>query len=321
MVSFDVVSLFTNFPTKEACQIAKDPPDSDPSLADSSALSSAQIADLIRLCVSFSYFKFQDQFYDHLQEFLEYLNKQHPTVKFTMEQEQDGHLSFLDVHLSRNPDGTLNHRVHHMPTHTDRYLHQRSFHHPAVKTSVNHTLVNRAYEICDQNKLRQELYHIKSALKMNGYRNQRINLSKPSPRSLGSPIPEVPQTPTATVCLQYLGPTSHQLRSILQSANIKVHHSAPNKLQAALHTTRTSTHPVVAPVYIAFHLNAAKYTSGKLEGTSPPDSKNTTRTADEKNTSLPSSNMHTPGPARRVGQSRTHCSHPELAPKENPRSY
>ncbi|XP_022104796.1 uncharacterized protein LOC110986851 [Acanthaster planci] len=157
---------------------------------------------------------------DHLQEFLKYLNKQHPTIKFTMEQEQDGYLSFLDVHLFRNPDGTLNHRK---PTHTDWNLHQKSFHHPAIKTSVNRTLVRRAYEICDQNNLHQELHHCKSTLKMNGYRNQCNNLSKPSPRMLGSPIPEVPpspmalgspipeapQTPTATVCLLYLGPTSH----------------------------------------------------------------------------------------------------------------
>ncbi|XP_022109770.1 uncharacterized protein LOC110989580 [Acanthaster planci] len=83
---------------------------------------------------------------DHLQEFLEYLNKQHPTIKFTMEQEQDGQLSFPDVHLSRNPDGTLNHRVHRKPTHTNRYLHQISFHHPAIKTSINRTLVRRASE-------------------------------------------------------------------------------------------------------------------------------------------------------------------------------
>ena len=91
-----------------------------------------------------------------LQEFLEYLNRQHPSIKFTMEQEQDGQLAFLDAHLSRNADGTLQHRVHRKPTHTDRYLHQRSFLHPAIKASVNSTLVRRAFEICDQSNLQQE---------------------------------------------------------------------------------------------------------------------------------------------------------------------
>ena len=85
-----------------------------------------------------------------LHKFLEYLNRQHPSIKFTMEQEQDGQLAFLDAHLSRNADGTLQHRVHRKPTHTDRYLHHRSFHHPAIKALVNSTLVHQAFEICDQ---------------------------------------------------------------------------------------------------------------------------------------------------------------------------
>ena len=196
---------------------------------------------------------------EQLQEFLTYLNKQHPTIKFTMEQEQDGHLAFRDVHLSRNKDGTLNHRVYRKPTHTDRYLHQRSFHHPAIKTSVNHTLVRRAHEICDQANLNQELKHIKAALQLNGYKH--INLSKPtnrtigspipevppSPPALGSPIPEAPKSPIATVCLPFLGPASHQLRKILQAADIRVVHSAPNKLRNLLHTHKDKQTPSSRP--------------------------------------------------------------------------
>ena len=313
MVSFDVVSLFTNVPTEEACHITKERLDSDTSLADRTALSPTQIVDLIHLCTSSSYFQFQDKFYEQtagtsmgspispvlanifmeefetsslltaelkpslwlryvddtfviwphgqeqLQEFLTYLNKQHPTIKFTMEQEQDGQLAFLDVNLSRNKDGTLNHRVYRKPTHTDRYLHQRSFHHPAIKTSVNRTLVRRAHEICDRGNLNQELKHIKAALQLNGYKH--INLSKPTNRTIGSPIPEVPPPPPAlgspipeatkspipTVCLPFLGPASYQLRKILQSADIRVIHSAPNKLRNLLHTHKDKPAPNSRP--------------------------------------------------------------------------
>ena len=55
MVSFDVLSLFTNVPTEEACKITKDGVDSDPTLADHTALSPSQITDLIHLCVSSNY--------------------------------------------------------------------------------------------------------------------------------------------------------------------------------------------------------------------------------------------------------------------------
>ena len=41
-----------------------------------------------------------------LQEFLQYLNGQHPNIAFTMEQEQDGSIPFLDVKVTRNPDVT-----------------------------------------------------------------------------------------------------------------------------------------------------------------------------------------------------------------------
>ncbi|XP_038046677.1 deleted in malignant brain tumors 1 protein-like [Patiria miniata] len=96
---------------------------------------------------------------DTLQDFLQYLNKQHTSISFTMEQEQHGTIPFLDVKISRNPDGTLGHSVYRKPTHTDRYLHQRSFHHPSIKSSVNRTLVQRASEVCDQDNLKRELKH------------------------------------------------------------------------------------------------------------------------------------------------------------------
>ena len=73
---------------------------------------------------------------DTLQDFL---NEQHPSIKFTMEVEEDGKILFLDVGISRNPDGSLQHNVYRKPTHTDRYLNQRSFHHPSMKSSVNGT--------------------------------------------------------------------------------------------------------------------------------------------------------------------------------------
>ena len=46
-----------------------------------------------------------------------------------MELEEDDRIPFLDVGISRNPDGSLHYSVYRKPTHTDRYLNQRSFHH------------------------------------------------------------------------------------------------------------------------------------------------------------------------------------------------
>ncbi|XP_038064046.1 uncharacterized protein LOC119734578 [Patiria miniata] len=170
---------------------------------------------------------------DTLQDFLQYLNKQHTSISFTMEQEQHGTIPFLDVKISRNPDGTLGHSVYRKPTHTDRYLHQRSFHHPSIKSSVNRTLVQRAFEVCDQDNLKRELKHIQTSLQRNGYKPHRIKISKPDQRV---PYTQGPPTVSPSVTLPYIGPASHHLQRILRQAGVKVYHSSGNKLQGSLHT-------------------------------------------------------------------------------------
>ena len=123
------------------------------------------------------------------------------------------------VGISRNPDGSLHHNVYRKPTHTDRYLNQRSFHHPSIKSSVNRTLVQRAYNICDKDSLPKELQHIRTTLKRNGYNPNKISTAKPVPN------PE------------------SKVQRILRQAGIDVFHSAPSKLQGLLHTHKDKPDP------------------------------------------------------------------------------
>ena len=106
---------------------------------------------------------------DKLQDFLSLLNEHHPSISFSFEIEANNTLPFLDVAVSRNSNGTLGHKVYRKPTHTDRYLNYRSFHHPSVKQSVSKSLVRRAHQICDETSLPQELQHVKNALINNGF--------------------------------------------------------------------------------------------------------------------------------------------------------
>ncbi|XP_011858342.1 PREDICTED: uncharacterized protein LOC105555901, partial [Vollenhovia emeryi] len=70
-----------------------------------------------------------------LPQFLTFIISQHPNIQFTMETEQNSQIPFLDVLVRRNEDGTLSHNIYRKPTHTDRYLHANSHHHPAQKNS------------------------------------------------------------------------------------------------------------------------------------------------------------------------------------------
>ena len=78
-----------------------------------------------------------------LDNFFQHLNNQHSNIKFTKETEDQGSLPFLDVRTTKATDGHLTHQVYRKPTHTDKYLHCRSFHHPSVLQSVSSTLMRR----------------------------------------------------------------------------------------------------------------------------------------------------------------------------------
>ena len=54
--------------------------------------------------------------------FLQHLNNQQPSIRFTMETENNNKLAFLDTAVSREPDGRLTTSVYRKPTHTDQYL-------------------------------------------------------------------------------------------------------------------------------------------------------------------------------------------------------
>ena len=298
LVSFDVVSLFTNVPVDETCDIIKRKLLDDANLHERTQLSVDEIIGLLKLCLKNTCFQWRDSFYEqtigaamgsplspvianifmehfeqsalansvyvpkiwkryvddifaiwphgkeHLDTFLSYLNNIHPAIKFTIEHEDDQHsLPFLDIALTRNSNGTLNHGVYRKPTHTDRYLNYRSFHHPSIKSSVCKTLVNRAYNVCDKDNIAKELDHLKSVLQHNGFPAEKISLKQPIP----TPRNVVKQEFLTSVCIPYLGTTSHQIERILASFGIKVYHCSNQKVYQLLYTHKDLTDTNLKP--------------------------------------------------------------------------
>jgi len=89
-------------------------------------------------------------------------------------EKEEGHLPFLDIEIHRKTDGSLWHTVYRKSTHTNLFLHQNSHHHPANKQSVLASLINRAKALCDQDSLPQELEFLTTVFKDNGYSPQQI---------------------------------------------------------------------------------------------------------------------------------------------------
>ena len=269
LVSFDVVSLFTNVSTKEACLIVKERLQADPAITDSTSLTPEQVHELLLTCVSSSCFRWRDQFFEqtsvrgrvwtgHHQErwsspqplaplCWRYLcglaSRQDGTSRIPPPLEQPASTHQIH-HRARGEQHHLLpgcsshtqsrwHRPHSTPqayTHRSVSIHSSSFHHPRFKSAVHNTLVRPAFSTCDQHSLKQELHHIKTSLQLNGYKHFSFNQPKPS-----LPPEERPQF-KSTITLPYIGHTSHKLQRIFSQAQVKIFHTAPNKIQASLQT-------------------------------------------------------------------------------------
>ena len=115
-----------------------------------------------------------DTFYilrkDSTKELLCHLNGVRPTIMFTVEQEENGALPFLDTLLRRREDGSLDVSVYRKSIHTDQYLHFE-YHHPThVKRGVVRCLHDRVRGIISmQDNLQKEVDYLARVLKQNGY--------------------------------------------------------------------------------------------------------------------------------------------------------
>jgi hypothetical protein len=132
--------------------------------------------------VKADWFRYRDDTYmvwEHsieiLHLFLEYMNSLHPRIKWTHEIEKNGVISFLDVLVRREGDGTSITSVYRKKTHSDRYLHYTSDHPFKDKIACLETLRYRALAYCStQNLLRAELKHLQKVFIENGYPSELV---------------------------------------------------------------------------------------------------------------------------------------------------
>ena len=85
-------------------------------------------------------------------ELPQFLNSLHPNIKFTIEEEEDASLPFLDILLTRGND-RLTTAVYRKATHSGVYTHYTSFVPYYLKLQLIRTLLHRAYEICCSHEL------------------------------------------------------------------------------------------------------------------------------------------------------------------------
>ena len=267
MVSFDVESLFTNVPIDAAVQAALQRLENDPSLADRTTLTPAQIADLLTFVLRSTYFQYNGSIYEqkdgaamgspvsavianlymesfeeqaittssykptiwkrymddtftildrgNVDDFLQHLNNQQPSIRLTMETENNNKLAFLDTAVSRDPDGRLTTSVFRKPTHTDQYLAYDSHHPQSVKRGIVKCLYERAKRLVTKpSVISEEKKHLSSVLVSNGYPFSFLQKLTKTGRPNDSTKPAIEFK--ATAVLPYVKGVSEQLRRSLQ---------------------------------------------------------------------------------------------------------
>ncbi|XP_022096337.1 uncharacterized protein LOC110982312 [Acanthaster planci] len=121
---------------------------------------------------------------DQASHLLNHLNSLKPSIRFTIEIEQDRSIAFLDTMVHREPDGSLTGTVYRKPTHTDQYLAFNSHHPESIKWDVAKCLHDRASRLvtrprCTAAKRNQ----VTTALMGNGYPTPFIRQSSRSKTS------------------------------------------------------------------------------------------------------------------------------------------
>ena len=102
--------------------------------------------------------------------FLNFLNKRHPNIKFTIEKQINHSIAFLDVFISVINNQNLTLQTYHKSTYTGLLVSFKSFTSFSYKISLIKCLIDRSFKICNNwNSFHYDIENIKSNLIKNAY--------------------------------------------------------------------------------------------------------------------------------------------------------
>ena len=170
-----------------------------------------------------------------VEEFTNHLNSQDQNIKFTIEQQKEDQLPFLDVNVILQDDGSLKTKVYRKPTHTDQYLNWESNHHLEHKRSVVRSLMRRAEKVVsDSEDKKEEIKHVKDVLRSNGYKNWAFEIPKRKQETNKNEQPTRSNQQKIPVGIPYISGLSEKLQRIFRSHGIPSYHKPQNTLRSLL---------------------------------------------------------------------------------------
>nr|CAH8875600.1 unnamed protein product [Trichobilharzia regenti] len=129
---------------------------------------------------------------------LDKFNEVHHAINFTIEEEKDSSISFLDDIMTSKEVGAIRRSVYRKPTSTGQYTHFLSFVPLKYKRNLIKCLFHRAKEICSDDCFDEELTNIKWLLSENSFPENFIDENL----NLNSRQLRVPRVPKKALFLQ-----------------------------------------------------------------------------------------------------------------------
>ncbi|KAK9879490.1 hypothetical protein WA026_006560 [Henosepilachna vigintioctopunctata] len=167
-----------------------------------------------------------------LHSFLNFINAIHPKIKFTLEEEMENSINFLDLRIKK-VDKKHSFSIYHKPSHTDTVIHNSSVHPIQQKmssfNSMVHRLVNLPLSKVDFNKEKNIIMQIASN---NKYRPELINSlinKKLYKRAVSEVYPLIKEKSIFNV-LTYMGTPSLKLKSFLASYKLNISFRTTNNI-------------------------------------------------------------------------------------------
>ena len=179
---------------------------------------------------------------DKVDIFLQHLNSQQPTIRFTMETETNNTIPVLDTLVTRDSDGYLSTSVYRKPTHTDQYLAYDSHHPQSVKRGIVKCLNDRSKHLITKSSvISHEKKHLSSVLVSNGYPFSFVkNITKTKKQTATKePAPEI----KSTAVLPYVKGLSEALRRCLQQQGIRTVFRSDTTLRSHLVRPKDTVDP------------------------------------------------------------------------------
>jgi predicted GIY-YIG superfamily endonuclease len=166
-----------------------------------------------------------------VEHFLDHLNNQSSSIKFTMEKEQDEKIPFLDVLVYKN-NNKLSTAVYRKKTDSGRYLNYNSNHPPAVKRGIANTLITRAETHCKETTTKnEEIKHIKNVLRNNDYPEYIVPDLQ---RKRNNNTDKQQEKPITTMTIPYVTGLSEKIQKIGTKMLIRTTFSSSNTIKKQL---------------------------------------------------------------------------------------